>query len=384
MIVIGGGPAGSRVACRLGEGGSRVLVLERKPRPGEKPACTGIISRECADAFNIEDRLILRQANSASLFSPSGNRIYLHREETQACILDRAAFDIAMAERAQRAGAEYSFDSRVTNVTIEPDRVSVAVSRRGTEEQISSKSVVIACGFAPGLLRRLGLGTFRDYALGAQAEVKTSSIEEVEVYFGDTAPGFFAWLAPLSPSTARAGLLAREKPGGYLKKWLGHLQSEGRIAAADVKISYGAIPLKPLTRTYGERMIAVGDAAGQVKPTTGGGIYYGLLCADIAADTLHEALAEGDLSAKRLSLYEKAWRRKLGRELRTGYWARKLFERLSHRQIDRLFEIVKAGGIDEALLQAADVSFDWHSRTIRQLLKYRVVVKSLKIVRLPF
>jgi flavin-dependent dehydrogenase len=149
-------------------------------------------------------------------------------------------------------------------------------------------------------------------------------------------------------------------------------------------MSYGAIPLKPLARTYSERMIVVGDAAGQVKPMTGGGIYYGLLCADIAADTLHQALTDEDFSAKRLSRYERAWRRKLGRELRTGYWARKLFERLSNRQIDRLFEIVKAGGIDEALLKAEDVSFDWHSRTLRQLLKYQVVAKSLKIVRLPF
>jgi flavin-dependent dehydrogenase len=178
--------------------------------------------------------------------------------------------------------------------------------------------------------------------------------------------------------------MSREKPGGYLKSWLEHLKSQGRIAAVDVKISYGAIPLKPLSRTSAERMIVVGDAAGQVKPTSGGGIYYGLLCADIAAGTLHQALADGDLTAKRLSGYERAWRRKLGQELRTGYWARKLYERLSNRQIDRLFEIVKASGIDEALLKAADVSFDWHGRTLRQLLKYQVVAKSLKIVRLPF
>jgi flavin-dependent dehydrogenase len=249
---------------------------------------------------------------------------------------------------------------------------------------MTSKSVVIASGFAPGLLRRLGLGTFRDYTIGAQAEVKTAGTDEVEVYFGDIAPGFFAWLVPTSPTTARAGLLSRTRPGLYLRKWLEHLESQGRIALEDVRINYGAIPLRPLSRTYGERMLVVGDAAGQVKPTSGGGIYYGLLCADIAADTLHQALSDDDLSTKRLSRYEKAWRKKLGRELKTGYWARKLYERLSHRQIDRLFQIVKASGIDEALLKAKDLSFDWHGRTIRQLLKYQMVAKSLKIIRLPF
>ncbi len=382
-VVIGGGPIGSRVACLLAEKRHRVLVLERKPRLGENVCCTGIIGRECVDNFDIEDSVILRRINSASVFSPSGDRLYLHREETQACILDRAVFDIAMAERAKRAGAGYRFQSRASSVTIEPEHATVTVSGQGKEYTINSKAVVIACGFAPGFLKRLGLGTFRDYTFGAQADLQTTGINEVEVYFGDIAPRFFAWLAPTSPDTARAGLLSRGKPGIYLRKWLEDLKAQGRIASADAKISYGAIPLRPLTRTFGERMLVVGDAAGQVKPTSGGGIFYGLLCADIAAATLHRALADNDLSARRLSRYEKAWRKKLGRELRTGYWARRLYERLSHKQIDRLFRLIKASGIDEALLKAEDLSFDWHSRTIRQLLKYQMVTRSLKIIRLP-
>ncbi|MGD0794575.1 MAG: NAD(P)/FAD-dependent oxidoreductase [Dehalococcoidales bacterium] len=382
-VVIGGGPAGNRVACLLAAKGHRVAVLERQAVPPEK-CCTGIIGRECAETFDIKDNVILRRVSSASLISPSGNRLYLHRDETQAVVLDRAAFDASMRERAQRAGAEYHPGSRVTNVKIEPDRATVTVSSCDKEHQILSKSVVIACGFAPGLLGRLGLGRFRDFTYGAQAEVVTPGSDEVEVYFGNTAPGFFAWLVPVTPSLARAGLLSRGKPGEYLRKWLEYLKSNGKIASTDIKIRYGAIPLKPLSRTFGERILVVGDAAGQVKPTSGGGIYYGLLCADIAAETLHGALVDDDLSEKRLARYEKAWRRKIGRELRTGYWARKLFERMSYRQIDRLFEILKSGGIDEALLKSEDLSFDWHSRTIRQLLKYQIVTRTLKIARLPF
>jgi digeranylgeranylglycerophospholipid reductase len=382
-VVVGGGPVGSRVACVLAAKGHRIGVLERKTTLSGK-CCTGMVGRECAETFNIEDRVILRRVNSARLFSPSGNLLHVYREEPQACILDRAVFDTLMVERAQRAGVEYHFGSRVTNVNLEPGHATATVFSRGKELQITSKSVIIACGFAPGLLRRLGLGTFRDFTFGAQADVAITGGDEVEMFFGDMAPGFFAWLVPVMPSMARAGLLSRENPGDYLKKWLEHLKSTGKIASSDVKIDYGAIPLKPLKRTYGDRMIVVGDAAGQVKPTSGGGIYYGLICADIAADTLHQALTDDDLSAKRLSRYEKAWRRKLGRELRTGYWARRLFEGMSYRQCDRLFEILKAGGIDEALLKAEDLSFDWHSRTIKQLLKYRLVTKTLNIVRLPF
>ncbi len=384
VVVVGGGPVGSYTAYRLADKGHCVAVAERKSQAGERVCCTGIISQECADIFTIDDKAILRRVNSASLFSPSGNWLELRREEPQACILDRAAFDRSMAERAQAAGVEYLYKSRVTDATIENDRTGVTVDRDGKESKITAKCAVIAGGFTPGLIGRLGLGSFRDFTIGVQAELQTQDVSGVEVYFGDVAPGFFGWIVPTTPDMARVGLMARQKPGHYLRKWLEQLAVAGKIATADARISYGGIPLRPLTRTYGERLLVVGDSAGQVKPTTGGGIYYGLLAAEIAAATLHQALSDDDLSARRLARYERGWRKKLGRELRTGYWARRLFERLNNRQIDRLFEIVKAGGIDEALLKSEDISFDWHSRTIGSLLKYQMVARTLDVIKIPF
>ncbi len=384
VIIAGGGPIGSRVAYRLAEKGHRVLVLDKKSRPGTKVVCTGIIGQECAAAFNIDDRAIIRRVNSASLFSPSGNPLHLRREEPQACILDRTAFDVWMVERAKQAGADYQFNSRVKDITVASNRISVSTDYQGKTQVVPARAAVVACGFNPGLLTRLGLGTFRDFTIGVQAEVEAPGTGEVEVYFGDAAPGFFAWLVPTTPPMARAGLLSRVNPGLYLKKWLAELSARRKIVTADVNISYGGIPLKPLSRTCAERMVVVGDAAGQVKPTSGGGIYYGLLSADIAGDVLHQALEDDDLSAKRLARYERGWRKKLGREIRTGYWSRKLYERLSNRQIDRIFTIVKASGIDEAMLKAEDLAFDWHGRTIIRLLKYQLIAKTLGQIKLPF
>jgi digeranylgeranylglycerophospholipid reductase len=384
VIIIGGGPTGSHAARRLAGKGWKVLVLERKTVVGGKNCCTGIISRECIDTFSIDSRVILRELHSATLFSPSGKTLYLFRKAPQAVVLDRSAFDVSMAEQAQRAGAEYQFNSRVTDVTITNECASVTLLQQGKTIQVTSKAVVIASGFSPDLNERAGLGKPKDYAVGVQAEVEAPRLEETEVYFGDMAPGFFGWLVPTAQGIARVGLLSRSEAGLRLKQWLRRLAEQGKIMSADVKLSYGGIPLKPPPRTYGERLLAVGDAAGQVKPTTGGGIYYGLLGAEIAADILHRALADNDLSAKRLASYQRAWRSKLGRELRTGYWARQLFERMSERQIDRVFEIIKASGIDEALLETKDISFDWHSLTIMNLLKYHVITRTLKVFKLPF
>jgi digeranylgeranylglycerophospholipid reductase len=132
-IIVGGGPAGSHVALKLSEKGHRVMVLERKRRVGDSVCCTGIIGQECVDAFAIEGKVILRQVSGARLFSPSGNQLSLWREEPQACILDRAAFDISLAERAQEAGAIYTFNSLVKDIDVTRDRVSVGVSCQGKE-----------------------------------------------------------------------------------------------------------------------------------------------------------------------------------------------------------------------------------------------------------
>jgi len=385
VIVIGGGPVGSYVAYKLAGIGHQVMVLERKRRIGETVCCTGIIGQECVSSFAIEDNVILRSVNSAKLFSPSGNLLRLWREEPQACVLDRAAFDIAMANRAQGNGAEYLLDSQVSRIEVEDDRVKIEAIHRKAGLNFEARSVVIATGFGSKLAERLGLGNFGDYVIGGQTEVATTGVDEVEVYLGrEIAPGFFGWLVPTSPRMARVGLLSRHNPELYLRKLLASLVAQGKIVSAEAKLSYGGIPLKPLSRTYGERLIVVGNAAGQIKPTNGGGIYYGLLCANIAADTLHQALQRDDLSAKSLAKYEREWRRKLGRELKIGYWARKLFERLSDNQIDRIFNIIKVNGIDEALLKARDLSFDWHSQAILTLLGRTVVSKALGVIKLPF
>jgi flavin-dependent dehydrogenase len=162
------------------------------------------------------------------------------------------------------------------------------------------------------------------------------------------------------------------------------LLAQGKIVSAEAELSYGGIPLKPLARTHSKRLVVVGTAAGQVKPTTGGGIYYGLLCADIAANNLHRALESDDLSVKGLASYEREWKRKLGWELKIGYWARKFYERLSDRQIERLFNIIKSNGIDKALLEAKDLSFDWHGEAILRLMAHRTVAKAIQVIKFPF
>jgi len=383
VIVIGSGPAGSQAAYGLSRLGWGVTVLEKEGRVGNKPCCTGIIGQECVHAFDLDESVILREVKSARLFSPAGKEIYIKRDEPQASVLDRLAFDMAMARRAQDAGAQYIFDRAVHDIRLTKEGVELYCGGRGGS--LMAKAVVIASGYGTQLTERLKLGRIDDSVAGAQADVVAPEQDEVEVYFGqETAPGFFGWLVPTAAGNARVGLLSRRTPDKYLRRLLELSASEGKITPGEWEIKSGVIPLRPLRKTYGERILVVGDAAGQVKPTTGGGIYYGMLCADIAADTLNRALHQNDLSAKNLSRYEREWKSKIGRELMIGYRARKLFERLSDQQMDHLFDVIKNKRIDEELLRDRDVSFDWHSQAILQLLGRAAVTRVLGGIRFPF
>lgn len=386
MAVIGGGPTGSQVAYRLAGMGYGVVVVEQKTKLGEPVCCTGIISQECASSFAIDESVIWRRANSARVFSPSGKRLNLWRPEPQACIVDRPAFNVALANRAQAKGAEYLLNSCVKGIEVGDNCVSLEITnRQGGTNILPARAVVLASGSNSASVKGLGLGKVGDFVGGVQAEVITTGVDEVEVYLGQAiAPAFFAWLVPTSSQKALVGLMSRRSPGLYLEKLISSLRAEGKITSAPAKFSYGGIPLKPLPRTYRDRLIVVGSAAGQVKPTTGGGIYYGLLCADIAANTLHLALACDTLSARNLSQYEREWKKKLGRELKVGYWARKLYERLSDNQVDRLFDIINSNGIDKVLLQANDLSFDWHGEVVLKLMGHQVLAKAIGGVKIPF
>ena len=201
-------------------------------------------------------------------------------------------------------------------------------------------------------------------------KVEAEGIDELEVYFGrDIAPGLFGWLVPTSEGRARVGLLCRRHPGEYLRGLLALLAKKGKISSRDGKVSYGGVPLRTLPKTYRERVIVVGDAAGHVKPTTAGGIYYGLLCAEKAVDTLHESLELGNFQASMFAKYEKGWKKRLGGELRTGRWVRRVFERCSDERLDRGFRVLKSKDIHGRLVSSPEFSFDWHRKLIFKTLR---------------
>lgn len=369
-IVIGAGPAGLQAARQLATRQFRVAVLEEHQVVGDPVHCTGVLAREAFDEFSLSTESILNELTTARFISPSGQDIVYRTRVVEAVVVDRALFDGRLADEAVRAGAELIRGARVNRITAAADGVTIHVANQPT---LHARSCVLACGGRYALHRQLGLGVPSLLLHTAQRELPAGTPGDVEVHFGsEVAPRGFAWVVPVQrggQSFARVGVMAEADAPTYFMRVVERIAERWGVelplpGPPRLKI----LPLSRISRTYGDRFIAVGDAAGLVKPTTGGGIYYSLVSASIGAGVLGAALHEGDLSATRLSEYERRWRARLETELDTQLSFRLLAQRMPDEDIEGLFTLARTDGVMPIVRRTA--SFNRHRKLIVALLKH--------------
>jgi digeranylgeranylglycerophospholipid reductase len=380
VIVMGAGPGGNSAAYHLATMGYRITVIERKETIGDK-LCSGIVGAECLERYPAQKSHILRESRSARFFSPSGVEVDLSKDGPQAYVMDRVRYVASIAEKAQKAGARYLLQHNVIDIDPSADLVEVTAEGPHGTEKLQAKAMVLGGGFGSRFTRRLGLGYVKDFTTGAQAEVMAPHLEEVQVYFGrKVAPNFFGWMVPTTGHKALVGLLSRRNAPHYLQSFISTLQARGEAAAMTKKASHWGVPLQSLARTSGHRVLVVGDAAGQVKPTTGGGIYYALLAGELAAQSLDKAFRAGDLGAEQLSDYDKSWKALMSHDLGIGRGARHLFETLKDDQIDSLMQTIATNGIRADILNSKEFSFDWHGGAIVRALGHPLFSGALRFI----
>ena len=224
--------------------------------------------------------------------------------------------------------------------------------------------------------------------LGGQAGVDAPELDATEVFVGEKiVPNSFGWIVPLKEGKALVGMAPRKQVGGHMDILLETLKSKDVVKSVIGQTQTWGIPIRPLPKTYGTRALVVGDSAGLVKPTTGGGIYYALLSGELAAQTIEEAFEADNFPSRHRARYQKAWKGVFGRELRVGYYARLLFETLNDKQLESLLEEFLSESVLNEVINAPDFSFDWHSNVILKVLRHtnmRKVIRSFGPAVAPF
>jgi digeranylgeranylglycerophospholipid reductase len=359
-IVIGGGPVGAVAARSAACCGARVLLAEKGGVPTYPDRCTGIVSPRLLEESGLDASVGLRKIRGGIIHAPNGRCLRIEAADTRAVVIDRRLFNLRLLEMAQQAGVEFVPESLVTGL----DNGSITIERNDAIYQAEARVVIGADGPRSRVAAWAKLPPPGEFLLGLQAMTRYEPAEPdfIEVFFDqELAPGFFAWVVPAEEGIARVGLATHQIKGssGFLKRFL------ERLKLKPLKINAGLIPLGVRQQTVTGKVMVVGDAAAQAKPTSGGGLYTGICCAKIAGEVAAEsALASED----GLAAYEKRWRAQLDRELSLGMALRRLFKNLHNREINFIFELLDNKAILDIVATYGDI--DYPSLIIKALLQH--------------
>jgi len=364
VIIAGGSVSGLLCAREIAQLGHSVLVIEEDYEIGTPEHCGGVVSISGIDELGvIPTRGTLdNKIRSASIISPAGKSFSLDARAQKVVVLDRRDFDKQIAHQAKNNGAEIRV--RTSLKEINGDEVKTS------EGTLKCKIVVDARGVS-SLIHKDREGILQS----AQYEVYADWIEKdrIEVYFDqEKYPGFFAWIIPTHTDIAKVGVAGKGiNAAAALENFL---SQKGKYSV--VRKIFAPIWIKgPIENFVTKNIVTIGDAAGQSKPTTAGGIYSCGLGGIFAGRAIAKYLKSGNQSD--LLEYQRAWSKKFGQEFQNMLLARKLLERFDNKAIDKMFESVTPQILEEI---SKEGTFDFHTVSLAKLLGVKGSVKAVQAI----
>lgn len=375
VAVIGGGPIGGHIAKEFSGGGATVALFEEHKEIGMPLKCAGLVTSKVFDFLDfLEQHVIENKVKGAHIHSPSGNVLTIGGDRVHALVIDRVQFDKEIIKTAKDSGTDLFLGNKITSFQKKKQNIELTTSQ---DSQITCSLLIGADGPHSKTREIFGLSQPTEMLKGIGAEITNTDLDPdfVEIFIGnDVAPGFFAWIIPTNDqgTTARVGLCTRpdapHPPKYYFSNLFTYKHALPFLDGTHIlQKTGGAVPLGVLKKTCAPNMMLVGDAAAQVKPSSGGGIYTGLLCAKHCVSVGLDALEKNDFSQNVLERYHKLWTSDIGRELYLGMKFRSIFKRLSDEQLDKYIQKFQNPKITDIISEYGDI--DYPSKLVKPLLK---------------
>ena len=367
-VIVGGGSVSGLLAAReISSNGYSVLILEEDHEIGTPEHCGGVVSQKGLEKLGIIPRIkTIDNYIKSAIIKTKNNSFQINSENQHIIVIDRRSFDKELAFQAQSNGAEINTKSSITSVDYSDGIYTV---------KISSGKVFKSTFFveARGVSRVIKNG-YRDIIPSGQYEIYAPWIKKdtIEVEFdADLYPGFFAWIVPTGEGQGKVGVAGRHiNTGLTIEKFL---EKKGKPYSIIRKI-YAPLwihgYIKPF---YVERNVTIGDAAGQTKPTTAGGIYSGGMGGIYAGSSISKSLENGNDSSF-LKEYQSNWINSFGKEFDRQVLFRKILERLDNKSLDKIFSNISSSAIDKI---SSTGDFDYHAAALKSLLNAKITVNFL-------
>ncbi|MFB5627474.1 MAG: NAD(P)/FAD-dependent oxidoreductase [Nitrosarchaeum sp.] len=360
VVIAGGSVAGLICAREIASKNHSVLVIEEDYEIGTPEHCGGLVSTTGLEELGIIpfrktfDHLI----EVAEIHAPNGNSFSINSKKQKVAEISRRELDKQIAHQAQKNGAKIKVRTSFQELTEKGVRTN--------EEEVECKIFVDARGVS-SLIHKDRTGILPS----AQYEIYADWIKKgkVEVFFDqEKYPGFFAWIIPSGEGKGKIGVAGKGiNVGEAIEKFL---EIKGNYST--IRKIYAPIWIKgPIDKFIDGKTITIGDAAGQAKPTTAGGIYSSGMGGIYAGQAISKFLETKNRSD--LEEYQKRWMEKFGKEFEKQLFARKILERLDNNTINKLFEAVTPE-ITKEISEKED--FDFHTGSIVKLLGIKGSLKT--------
>jgi len=354
ICIIGGSIAGNYLSYLLSKTTLDILVIEEHKEVGLPFQCAGIVSQKLSKLIKLPKEIVLNRVNIAKIVAPSGRFIRLSGEETP-YIIDRIALDQYFYTKTKKStNIHYSLGEKLISFKYVKENHQNFIMIQTSLRLIKTRLLIGCDGPLSVIGQHLGICNKKLYAV--QIRVKGDfDQDEAAMYFDPRWKELFGWIVPEGNKIYRVGIASSRKVMIKFHSFLKKLKID-----INNKLDQqgGIIPYGIMNRVAFNNILLLGDSAGQVKATTGGGIIMLLTAAKYASNCIKKCFENTDFSRKFIKKhYEKPCLTKIGNQLKIHYIIRLFLEHFDSLDYEKFILIAKSSKIKNIISFYGDMDF---------------------------